>query len=123
MVKLILKTEQLDICFLGESEAEEIDKSFVEHIPAQVKQVQQRCISKEIQSKMTPEEIKREYEVRKQQLEEIYKLMKEQDESFGINSMDDISEQVQYYMWDIALSHSDTATLVVNIYVFDLKNF
>lgn len=99
---LSIEVEKTSFFSTGESETEEIrpvDKTYAQHIPAQVKLAQQRCISKEIQSKMSQEELKREYEVRKQQLEQIYQLMQEQGDDFGIESMEDMSKQMQYYMW------------------------
>lgn len=84
-------------CSLADDKDEVDAKTYTEHIPAEIKKVKQRIISKEIEGKMTPEERLKEREIQRKQLEEIYKLMQEQDDKFGIEDMTDVSEQMKYY--------------------------
>ena len=47
---------------------------------------------------MTPEEREKERNIQRQQLEAIYKLLQQQEDKFGMNDMDEMSEQMKYYM-------------------------
>lgn len=79
-------------CHLATS-PEEI-KSFYEHIPAHVKQLEQE----KLMMTLKPEEREEEVKVRYSQLEQIYKLMGEKSELFGISSFDEIHDQMKLYV-------------------------
>jgi len=52
---------------------------------------------KDIEGSMTEEERQQEAEMRRQQLENIFKLMQEQEEKFGMSSVNDVQEQLKMY--------------------------
>jgi len=68
--------------------------SFYEHIPSHVKQLEQE----KLMMTLKPEEREAEVKVRYSQLEQIYKLMGEKSELFGISSFDDIHDQMKLYV-------------------------
>ena len=78
---------------------------YAEHIPSEIKKAKQRLINKEIEANMTREERDKEHDIQRKQLEAIYKLLQQQEDKFGMNNMDDMSEQMKYYMWT-AVSYS-----------------
>lgn len=57
----------------------------------------QRIALKNIMSNLTPEEQNSEKEIKKKQMEDIFRLISEQKETFGINSLDDIQSQMKLY--------------------------
>lgn len=71
---------------------------YCDHIQREVKLTKQKAALKEIESHMTDEQVEEERRTQKKQLEEIFKLMAEQKEHFGINSVDDVQDQMKLYM-------------------------
>ena len=69
-------------------------KSFYEHIPSHVKQLEQE----KLMMTLKPEEREAEVKVRYSQLEQIYKIMGEKSELFGISSFDEIHDQMKLYV-------------------------
>lgn len=70
---------------------------YCEHIQGEIKRVKQKVASKTIESELTDDQLNQEREIQRQQLAEIFSLMQEQQERFGINTMDDMQEQMKLY--------------------------
>ncbi|ESO83916.1 hypothetical protein LOTGIDRAFT_229500 [Lottia gigantea] len=70
---------------------------YCEHIQGEVKRVKQKVATKQIQESMSQEQLEEEREVQQQQLEQIFALMKEQEEKFGVQNVTDIKEQMKLY--------------------------
>ncbi|XP_059155522.1 uncharacterized protein LOC131940751 [Physella acuta] len=70
---------------------------FCEHIQGEIKRVQQSVATKSIAKNLTEEQLEEERKVQQKQLAEIYKLMQEQQDRFGIGSMEDMQEQMRLY--------------------------
>ena len=52
---------------------------------------------KKIEEEMTQDQKENERAIQREQLEAIFKLMAEQEDKFGINSMDDMQDQMKLY--------------------------
>lgn len=52
---------------------------------------------KKIEEDMTEEQKANEREIQRQQMEAIFKLMEDQEEKFGVGTMDDMQEQMKLY--------------------------
>ena len=63
-----------------------------------MKKTKQRVALKKIEAEMTKEQRELEREIQRKQLEDIFKLMEEQKEEFGISSVDDVQEQMKLYV-------------------------
>ena len=72
---------------------------YCEHIQSEVKKAKIRVAEKRIGETMTPDQVAEERELQKKQLEEIFRLMQEQNEKFGVNSVEDIQNQMKLYAW------------------------
>ncbi|KAK3612271.1 hypothetical protein CHS0354_039552 [Potamilus streckersoni] len=70
---------------------------YCEHIQSEVKKAQLRVTNKKLEQSLTEEQLKDEREIQRKQLEEIFKLIKDQNDKFGISSIDDIQEQMKLY--------------------------
>ncbi|KAI8794702.1 matrix-remodeling-associated protein 7 [Biomphalaria glabrata] len=70
---------------------------YCEHIQGEIKRVQQTVATRSIAKRLTEEQLKEEREVQRKQLAEIFRLMQEQQDRFGIGSMDDMQEQMKLY--------------------------
>lgn len=80
-------------------DAPEIDPmQYCEHIQSEVKKAKIRVAEKRIGETMTPEQIAEEKELQRKQLEEIFRLMQEQNEKFGVSSVEDIQNQMKLYV-------------------------
>lgn len=73
-------------------------KEYCDHIPSQVKRTQQRVAVQKIEESMDEKDKEHEREVQRQQLEAIFNLMAEEKEKFGLDSMDDVQNQMQMYV-------------------------
>lgn len=88
------------------SERQDVDQSlmrsdpmkFCSHIQSQIKQAKHRIAQQKIESKMSDEERSQEREIQRRQLEEIFCLMEEQKEQFGVNDVSDVQEQLKMYI-------------------------
>ncbi|KAK6187272.1 hypothetical protein SNE40_005336 [Patella caerulea] len=79
-------------------EEREIDPvEYCEHIQGEVKRVKQKVATKKIQESMSPEQLQAERDIQRQQLEQIFSLMKEQEDKFGVKTVTDIQEQMKLY--------------------------
>ncbi|KAK0395745.1 hypothetical protein QR680_001410 [Steinernema hermaphroditum] len=56
-----------------------------------------RAKTKKLEQAMTKEQLKEESDIKKQQLESIYSLMKAQGDKFGLNNKGDLEEQMKLY--------------------------
>ncbi|XP_052071375.1 matrix-remodeling-associated protein 7-like [Mytilus californianus] len=85
------------IIFEG-GDAPEVDPmQYCEHIQSEVKKAKFRVAEKKIGETMTAEQIAEEKEMQRKQLEEIFRLMQEQNDKFGVNSVEDIQNQMKLY--------------------------
>lgn len=71
---------------------------YCNHIQREVKKARQRVALQKIESEMSSEQRHREREIQRQQLENIFKLMEDQKERFGVGSVDDVQEQMKLYI-------------------------
>ena len=82
----------------GHSQAASRDPiEFCSHIPSEVRKTQQRIALEEAEKSMDEEAKAREREIQHEQLAAIFSLMEQQKEKFGVESMDDIQEQMKLY--------------------------
>ena len=59
--------------------------------------MQQKVANKSIAETLTEDQLKEEREIQRQQLADIFRLMQEQQDRFGIGTMDDMQEQMKLY--------------------------
>ncbi|XP_063444442.1 matrix-remodeling-associated protein 7-like isoform X2 [Mytilus trossulus] len=79
-------------------DAPEVDPmQYCEHIQSEVKKAKFRVAEKKIGETMTADQIAEEKEMQRKQLEEIFRLMQEQNDKFGVNSVEDIQNQMKLY--------------------------
>ncbi|CAH1793417.1 unnamed protein product [Owenia fusiformis] len=71
---------------------------FVEHIQSEVKKVNHKAQEKAIEKELPDFDPAKEREVAKSQMEAIFTLMKEQEDQFGLKSMDEMQDQLKLYM-------------------------
>lgn len=71
---------------------------YCEHIQSQVKKARQRVATKEIQQNLTAEEIENEREIQRKQIEDIFKLMEQNSEKFGVTSEEEMLQQMRLYV-------------------------
>lgn len=82
---------------------------YCSHIQGQIKQTQHRIAQQKIEAMMSEEERSKEKDIRRQQLADIFRVMEEQKEKYGVKDVSDIQEQLKMYIqW--SYSH---ATIVV----------
>ena len=70
---------------------------FCEHIPGEVKRVKARMAQQKMEEEMTAEAREQERQAQRDQLEAIFKMLKDQEDKYGINSMKDMEEQMKLY--------------------------
>lgn len=68
------------------------------HLQREIKKTKQRVALDKIKSEMTKEQRELEREVQRHQLEEIFRMMEEQKEKFGMSSVDDVRQQMRLYL-------------------------
>ena len=68
------------------------------HIQSQIKQTQHRLTQDKIMSKLTRQQLEEEREIQRRQLEDIFRLMEENKEKFGVNDVDDVRDQMKLYV-------------------------
>ncbi len=71
---------------------------FCEHIPGEVKRVKAKIAQKKLEEEMTEEQKLNEREVQREQLKSIFNLLKEQEDKFGIGSVDQMEQQMKMYV-------------------------
>jgi len=71
---------------------------FCSHIPGHIKQTKHRIAQQKIEATMTPEERGQEQEIQRRQLEEIFRVMEEQKDKFGVKDVADVQEQLKMYI-------------------------
>ncbi|KAK7492841.1 hypothetical protein BaRGS_00015979 [Batillaria attramentaria] len=82
----------------GSKRLEEIDPvMYCEHIQGEIKRVKQEVATRKIRETLTQEQIEEERLRQQEQLSEIFRLMQEQNERFGISSIDEMKEQMKLY--------------------------
>lgn len=78
---------------------EELERE-TQNLQSRMKKARHRTMNEEVEKDMTADDKQREAEVRRQQLEAIFKLMEQSPSQFGISSMNEMEEQVKLYnMW------------------------
>ncbi|OWF47980.1 uncharacterized protein LOC110453664 [Mizuhopecten yessoensis] len=70
---------------------------YCEHIQSEVKKAKQRVTTKKIVEELTPEQVQNEREIQHQQLQNIFRLMQTQSDKFGVNSIDEVQQQMKLY--------------------------
>ena len=70
---------------------------YCDHIQSEVKKARQRVVTREIRQNLSAEDMEVEREAQRKQLEEIFKLMEQQNDKFGMESMDQVQEQMRLY--------------------------
>ncbi|KAK7113654.1 hypothetical protein V1264_012903 [Littorina saxatilis] len=70
---------------------------YCEHIQGEIKKVKQDVTTRKICENLSEEEIESEKQRQRDQLEEIFRLMQEQQERFGISSFDEMQDQMRLY--------------------------
>ena len=68
------------------------------HIQSEVKKAKMRVATKHLSQNMSKAQMEEEREVQSKQLQEIFKLMQTQNDQFGVDSVDDVSEQMKLYV-------------------------
>ncbi|XP_070580616.1 matrix-remodeling-associated protein 7-like [Ptychodera flava] len=103
------ETDDIDNCIVDPKDIEPVTEpeathpatvdplEYSEHIQGKVKQAKAKYITKQIEKKMTANQIAEEREVQRRQLEAIFNLMKQSENKFGTSSMEDIDEQFKLY--------------------------
>ena len=71
---------------------------FCSHIQGQIKKTQHRITQQKVEETMTHEERSKERDIQRQQLEEIFRMMEEHKEKFGVNDVSDVQEQLKMYI-------------------------
>ncbi|XP_064643380.1 uncharacterized protein LOC135497551 [Lineus longissimus] len=71
---------------------------YCEHIQGEVKKIRQNLATKKIQEAMTQDQIDEERDAQRKQLEAIFSMMAEENDKFGIQSLDDIQTQMGLYV-------------------------
>lgn len=82
----------------GTGDGPKIDPvEYCEHIQSEVKKAKQRLTEKKFNQVLSPEQIQEEKAMQRQQLEAIFKLMKDQDKQFGVGCIEDVQSQMKLY--------------------------
>lgn len=68
-----------------------------EPIPPQFKKAKEKVMVRKLEAKLTEEQKVQERTAQRQQLAEIFKLVEQQREKYGIKTLDDIEEQMKLY--------------------------
>jgi len=94
---------------------------FCSHIPGHIKQTKHRIAQQKIEATMTPEERSQEREIQRRQLEEIFRVMEEQKDKFGVNDFTDVQEQMKMYIqWICLLVLNLFSAFCSNLYILFL---
>ncbi|XP_045213505.1 matrix-remodeling-associated protein 7-like [Mercenaria mercenaria] len=86
-----------------QSEQETVDSKidpvqYCEHIQSEVKKARHRVATQEIRQNLTAEDMEKEREIQRKQLEDIFKLMEQNSDKFGASSEEDIRQQMKLYV-------------------------
>lgn len=84
-------------CTTGEPASSIDPVYYCEHIQGEIKKVKQDVTTRKICEGLSPEQIAEERQRQQEQLAEIFKLMQERQEQFGISSMDEMQAQMRLY--------------------------
>jgi DNA topoisomerase VI subunit B len=68
------------------------------HIQSQIKQTQHRLAQEKVMSKLSQKQQEEEREIQRRQLEDIFRLMEEHKEKFGVSDVGDVKEQLKLYV-------------------------
>ncbi|KAJ9582288.1 hypothetical protein L9F63_003417 [Diploptera punctata] len=68
-----------------------------ESIVTHYKKFRQKAIAEQLSAGLTPEQLEEEKEMEKKQLEAILQLLKEQEDKFHVNSMEELEDQLRLY--------------------------
>jgi len=82
----------------GRASARSDPMKFCSHIQGQIKKTKHRVAQEKIEATMTEEERGKERDIQRRQLEEIFRVMEEQKEVFGVNDVSDVQEQLKMYI-------------------------
>lgn len=70
---------------------------YCEHIQSEIKKVKQGVTTRKICQDMSEDQMAEERQRQRDQLAEIFRLMQEQQDKFGINSMEEMQDQMRLY--------------------------
>ena len=70
---------------------------YCEHIQSEVKKAKHRVAEREVKQNMSAADMQAERELQRRQLEEIFKLMQQNDDKFGAARMEDVQQQMKLY--------------------------
>ena len=90
-------SKELGDCTTGEPSSSIDPVYYCEHIQGEIKKVKQDVTTRKICEGLSPEQIAEERQRQQEQLAEIFKLMQERQEQFGISSMDEMQAQMRLY--------------------------
>lgn len=68
-----------------------------ESILSQIKMSRQKAIAEQLSAGLTEEQLQQEKETERKQLEAIFQLLKEQQDKFHVNSMEELEDQLRLY--------------------------
>ncbi|PNF32548.1 hypothetical protein B7P43_G02420 [Cryptotermes secundus] len=68
-----------------------------ESILSQIKISRQKAIAEQLSAGLTEEQLQQEKETERKQLEAIFQLLKEQEDKFHVNSMEELEDQLRLY--------------------------
>ncbi|XP_013393425.1 matrix-remodeling-associated protein 7 [Lingula anatina] len=68
------------------------------HTQAEFKKVRSRVASRLIAKELSEEQLEEEKEVQEVQMSQIFKLLREHEEKFGVHSLDEMQQQMKLYM-------------------------
>lgn len=71
---------------------------YCEHIQSEVKKARHRAATKEIRQNLSSDDIEKEREIQRKQLEDIFKLMEQNSDKFGDTSEEDFHQQMRLYI-------------------------
>ncbi|KAK6617126.1 hypothetical protein RUM43_014728 [Polyplax serrata] len=68
-----------------------------DNILSNLKIIRQKALAKELQSKLSKDELEEEKKIEKMQLEKIFQLLQDQEEKFQMTSMEQLQDQLHLY--------------------------
>ncbi|XP_021932573.1 matrix-remodeling-associated protein 7 isoform X2 [Zootermopsis nevadensis] len=74
-----------------------LEMSNNESILSQIKMSRQKAIVEQLSAGLTEEQLQQEKETERKQLEAIFQLLKEQEDKFHVNSMEELEDQLRLY--------------------------
>ncbi|KDR12664.1 matrix-remodeling-associated protein 7 isoform X1 [Zootermopsis nevadensis] len=86
-----------DTNYSNEQANDLLEMSNNESILSQIKMSRQKAIVEQLSAGLTEEQLQQEKETERKQLEAIFQLLKEQEDKFHVNSMEELEDQLRLY--------------------------